>query len=109
MKMELVLFILLGVSVAGNIFQAIFGIKIENNQTQIVQNVNVNQNLNENLNLVNTELILTNAYINTTIEGNRTNFRMVFPIISTNFKTQIKDISIISNASNWSTISLIRR
>ena len=107
--LEILFLILFGISAVGNVFQAVFGLKIEYNQTQIMSTYNINANENNNLNLINDTIILSNAYMVTSFATNYTNFKIYMPAISTNYKVTQKLMSVITNQSNTTKIGLIPR
>jgi hypothetical protein len=104
--LEIILLILFGASFLGNITQFLCGVKIENNQTQIVQTYSMNINENNNMNIVNSPLILTNASIVTWVSNGATNFRMVFGL-STNIKARVTEAWAVTNQSNTTKIGII--
>lgn len=106
--LEIVLLIGFGISAMGNVFWALFGIKIENNQTQIVESYNVNENHNENINLANTTLLLTNTTLVFSVSNGKTNWIMKFNL-STNNHYKISQNFAVTNKTNYTKLGLINR
>jgi hypothetical protein len=98
--------ILFGASFLGNITQFLCGVKIENNQTQIVQTYSLNQNDNANYNIINSPMTLTNAQVVTYVSNGVTNFRVMFNY-STNVKDRIMQAWAVTNQTNTTKIGII--
>lgn len=105
--LEIILLCLFGASFLGNITQFLCGVKIENNQTQIVQTYSLNQNDNANYNIVNSTMVFTNASVVAVVTNGVTNFRIVFGSLSTNVKARITEAWAVTNQSNTTKIGLI--
>jgi hypothetical protein len=106
---EIILLILFGISAVGNVFQAIFGIKIENNQTQIMQTTTLNVNENQNLNLVNDSIYFSNATVIADLGGGRTNLDFIIPLKMTNYTVKYSQLWAVTNQSNYTKVGLIPR
>jgi hypothetical protein len=107
MKMNVLLIILLTVSITGNVLQFFFGVKIENNQSQIMQTISVNENHNGNVNINNTSLILSNA--NMQFITNEKGIVIAYPDISQSTKYTLTNFLAITNQTNYTTIGLIKK
>ena len=108
--LEWILGILLGISIVGNVCQAIFGIRIEVVQSQetVVQNYNVNRNENNNLNIINSSVTLTNAQLKSVSLTNGA--QIPYPIIG-RYRMEVSNFLSMTNElqTNYVQIGILKR